>query len=88
MSRIAPPAPSRFFTRLALVALLVFQTSSCVPLFVGGVIGYVARDQGVGKVGPVDGGGDKSYDYNSSSGYDDGAAYEYEEPGFSDMPVY
>ena len=81
--------------RAVVIGFLVFQMSSCVPLVVGGVAGYVAHAQGFGKIGPVGGGEDKTYGYGSSPSYqsapayDDSAAYEYEAaPNFEDTPVY
>ncbi|QTN32824.1 hypothetical protein HZ994_10945 [Akkermansiaceae bacterium] len=51
-----------------------------MPLLLGGVVGYVARDQGVGVVEPLGSGAPQSYGapaYGDSSGYDTGA---YDEP--------
>lgn len=55
--------------------------SSCVPLAIGAAgvaVGYIARDEGLGKAPPLEGGGD---DYKLPAAYGDS-------PADYDMPVY
>lgn len=80
---------SMFFNfpfRAAAIALLVVQSTSCVPLLIGGVVGYVAREKGVGVVEPA--GSGSGYDYDTAPAYGDGATYDYSGPEFTDEPVY
>jgi hypothetical protein len=67
------------------LAVLVTQASSCVPLLIGGVVGYVARDKGLGR---VDGGGDTAAGYDTTPAYGDGADYDFSGSEYTDEPVY
>ena len=67
--------------RLAGFCFVCIASSSCVPLLVGGVVGYVANEKGVGEVAPLGSSGSQSYEppaaYGESGSYDSGG---YDEP--------
>lgn len=72
----------RRLVQAAVLFCMVLPTNSCVPLLIGGVVGYVARGEGVGVVRPLGSdGGSQAYDtpagHGDAGGYDEGA---YDEP--------
>ena len=83
--KMSENSTSKKFCRLIQAVIListVLCASSCVPLLIGGVVGYVARGEGFGVAAPLgSGGGSQAYDspaaYGDTGGYDAGA---YDEP--------
>ena len=79
--------------RLAGCVGLVVSLNSCVPLLIaaaGVTVGYIARDEGIGKAPPLEGGG---YRERSTESYEEPAAYgdgsgKIENTGGYDLPVY
>jgi len=75
------PKNSRRPIQAAVLIPIVLCSSSCVPLLVGGVVGYVAHSEGFGVAKPLDSGGSQTYGepaaYGDAGGYDEGA---YDEP--------
>lgn len=75
---------SKNFRRLIQAAVLisvVIGTSSCVPLLIGGVVGYVAHSEGIGVVRPIGSGGSQSYDEPAADGNTGGYDTDtYDEP--------
>ena len=67
--------------RLAGFCFVCAASSSCVPLLVGGVVGYVASEKGVGEVAPLGSSGSQSFephtDYGDTGSFDSGG---YDEP--------
>lgn len=70
--------------RLAGFCFVCIASSSCVPLLVGGVVGYVASEKGIGEVAPLGSGGSQDYDAPIEYG---GAGSSYDSGGY-DEPVY
>ena len=72
---------------------LVVSLNSCVPLLIaaaGVTVGYIARDEGIGQVPPLEGGG---YRERSTETYEEPAAYgdgsgDVENLDGYDVPVY
>jgi hypothetical protein len=54
---------------MLVVCFFTILTTSCVPLLVGGVVGYIARDQGIGVIDPVSG-SDQPETYDSTPLYE------------------
>ena len=67
----------------AVLISMVLSTNSCVPLLIGGVVGYVAHSEGFGVAKPLNPGSTKTYD--EPAAYGDGGGYD---AGDSDAPVY
>lgn len=58
----------RLFFMLVACVFSILATS-CVPLLIGGAIGYVARDKGIGVIEPVSG-SDQTESYETTSPYE------------------
>lgn len=69
--------------RLAGFCFVCAASSSCVPLVVGGVVGYVASEKGVGEVAPLGSSGSQPYEPRTDN--DDAGSYD---SGGYDEPVY
>jgi hypothetical protein len=67
------------------LTVLFTQASSCVPLLIGGAVGYVARDKGLGR---VDERGDTRAGFDTTPDYGAGADYDVSESEYTDEPVY
>lgn len=79
-TKILPKKMRRLFFMLV-ASLLSLLGTSCVPLLIGGVVGYVAREDGIGVVEPISG-QDTKYRYSTTP------PEEYNNSEYSDYPVY